>query len=115
MKWLAHFPARLPQGRSEFATWSDSIIVMARMPNNDSVKFALASMIPQLQLDKRGSLPMPRARVPKIYFVRALAQGAANQTALTIMTELKANQEKALKSEQQSAALEVVSGKETNI
>lgn len=79
---------------------------MAKFPDNASIRFALASMIPQLQPIKRSGLSMPRARVAKVFFVRALAQGAANQVALTIMQELKQEQQEALKAE--NAGLRVV-------
>lgn len=106
MQLLSRIPTKLPQGRTEFGNWASSIIFMAQFPDNSSIRFALASMIPQLQPVKRGGLAMPRAKVAKIFFVRALKQGAANQVALTIMQELKQEQQEALKAE--NAGLRVV-------
>lgn len=92
------------------------------MPDNASTRFALASMVPQIapRANKKG-YTVPVSHMPKIYFVKGFIQGAANQVALVIMQELKADQQAALKAEQQGAAtLKVVAsatetGSPTNI
>lgn len=39
------FPSPLPVGMAEFETWSLSIVETYDFPNNDSIRFALATMI----------------------------------------------------------------------
>lgn len=84
----------LPQGRAEFDTWADDIITSFGMPNNDSIKFALAVAITHLDPIKD--------RMPKEYFGRLLRKGAATQVAFAVMDELKAKQQKAASDAAQS-------------
>lgn len=77
----------LPQGRAEFDVWADDIISTYKMPNNDSIKFALAVAITHLDPTKD--------RMPKEYFGRLLRKGAATQVAFAVMDELKVKQQKA--------------------
>lgn len=41
----ALFPSALPNGMSDFDVWANDIIDLYNFPNNDSIRFALASMI----------------------------------------------------------------------
>lgn len=82
---LAHLPSKLPQGKSEFDVWADDIIETYNMPNNDSIKFALATAVMHLSATD--------AFKPKAYFGRILIKGASNQVVYAIMQELKVKQE----------------------
>src|ERR1700677_1754501 len=81
---LSHLPSKLPQGMTEFETWSNSILSAYEMPNNDSTKFALAAAI--FHVDSTA------AYKPKAYFGRILLKGAASQVAGQVIQDLKAKQ-----------------------
>lgn len=91
---LAFIPSKLPQGVTEFEAWSKHIINLYQMPDNDSIRFALAAGIMHL--------PSTAAYRPKRYFGTTLIKGAANQVAHQIIQDLKDKQKK----EEQAAALE---------
>lgn len=86
-RFLALLPSRLPQGIAEFEAWAVSIIVIYGMPDNDSVRFALAVAILHL--------PSTAAYKPKEYFGRTLIKGASSQVAGQVMEDLKAKQKAA--------------------
>lgn len=75
----------LPVGVTEFHEWSDEIIRLANAPNNDSTRFALATMILHVTPEKD--------KVPHSYFVAMLRKSMSNQVAAGIMHDLKAKQE----------------------
>ncbi len=83
---LSHFlPHPLPVGVSEFERWSASIINTYGYPDNDSVRFALCTMVMHLG---------PTAAFkPKRYFALCLHKGMATQIAHSVMQELKAKQQ----------------------
>jgi hypothetical protein len=83
-KIRAYFPSPVPQGISEFQTWSDSIISLYGFPNNDSVRFALATMI-------MHSGPQA-AYVSKHYFALMIKAGAAKQVASQVFQDIKTKQ-----------------------
>lgn len=87
----------LPRGMAEFHTWADDLIALAGVPNNDSVKFALAVSITHLG-------PTESHKTKK-HFIDVLQKGAATQIAFAIMDELKSKQQ-AAKDEAAKAALE---------
>jgi hypothetical protein len=83
-------PRPLPMGRKEFHEWSDRIISGALIKGEpeqdpqiliDSVKGVLANMILHLGPTEDHK--------PDAYFIHAARKGAANQTAITIGTELR--------------------------
>lgn len=74
---------------------------MAQVPDNSSTRFAVAAMIMH-GAGKSGYMP-------KMFFVKGLLKAAANEVAHAVLTELKAAQEQSLRSEQQNAALKIVS------
>lgn len=80
------FPTKLPQGVQEFEAWASQIIKAYGMPDNDSVRFAIASSI--LHLSSTDS------HRPPAYFGKVLVKGAASQVALGVMEDLK-NKQKA--------------------
>lgn len=89
---LAHIPTKLPQGVSEFDSWAKSIIALYEMPDNDSIRFALAVTILHL--------PSTAAYKAKAFFGHTLIKGAASQVAGGVMQDLKDKQ----KAEQEAAA-----------
>lgn len=89
----------LPKGITEFHAWADDLITLAGVPNNDSVKFALAVSITHL-----GPTESHKS---KKHFISVLQKGAATQIAFAIMDELKAKQKAALEAEQ-AIALEAI-------
>lgn len=98
LRLLALLPTSLPKGVIEFETWANSIIELADMPNNDSMKFTLATMI--LHLDSTS------AYKPKEFFIRSLKKAGSNQIAAQIMHDLKTKQQEEMKAQ---AAQPVVS------
>lgn len=87
----AKTPQKLPQGLAEFESWSKAIIDGYEMPDNDSIRFALATNIMHLSTDPRDKA-MPAAYVAPEYFGHTLIKGAANQVAHAVMQDLKAKQ-----------------------
>lgn len=74
----------LPRGMKEFDTWSNSIITTYGLPNNDSFRFSLATMI--LHTDAKD------ADKPKEYYGRCASKAMANQVAAQVIQDLKAKQ-----------------------
>lgn len=95
---LAHLPSKLPQGLTDFETWATDIIETYGMPNNDSVKFALAVQILHL--------PATAAYKPKAYFGHTLIKGAASQVAGQVMQDLKAKQAAEIEAAKQTQGTE---------
>ena len=93
-----YLPSKLPMGVSDFNNWADSIIEASGLPNNDSMKGALAATI--MHLDATSAFK------PKIHFVKVLIKGAASQVAHSIFQELKNKQQEEIKQQalQQQAA-----------
>lgn len=94
-KVAAQCPTRLPQGMAEFERWSDDILDLYGMPNNDSTKFALAVSIQHLDSTVSAK--------PKAFFGRLLQKGAANQIAYAVMQDLKQKQQAAAEAEKLAA------------
>lgn len=80
----AFFPSQIPQGLTEFESWATSIIEMADVPNNDSIRWSLATMVLHLNPTE--------CYKPKEYFIRSLKKSAACEIAAYLMRELKAKQ-----------------------
>lgn len=96
-KLLAFIPHPLPQGLTEYQTWSDSIISLYGLPNNDSVKFSIAVMI--LHLGEN------HAYVSKALIGKKLMKAAANQIVSQVIQDLKHKQiaeQEALKAAQEA-------------
>lgn len=90
-KVLFLFPSSLPVGMTEFKSWMDSIIQTYAIPDNDSSRFALATMI--LHLSSTISSK------PKVHFARSMRKAMANQVAAAVMQDLKAKQQAAIDAE----------------
>lgn len=104
---LAHIPTKLPQGISEFNTWASSIISLYGMPDNDSVRFALAVSIMHL--------PSTAAYKPKAYFGYTLIKGAASQVAGGVMQDLKEKQAAEQKAYQEAEAAKLAAASQTPV
>lgn len=110
---LAKFPRRLPVGVSEFHRFADRVLSMSgKYADDNSMRFALASMIIYLKDQKDGT---PIASVPDSYFLASLRKSAANQVASAILTEMKNKQaeETARRKELEATALEEAASNET--
>ncbi len=83
-QFLGLFPSALPQGIQGFKEWSDSIVSTYNVPDNDSTRFALATMV--LHLGPTVAFK------PKFYFALSLYKSAANQVVFAVMEDLKAKQ-----------------------
>ena len=81
----SYFSSPLPMGRAEWNAWTQEIIDLSGMPDNDSSRFALSAMIMHLG-PKNG---MPQDKMPKRYFVKNLRKAAANEVAHAMLSELK--------------------------
>lgn len=92
------FPTKLPQGMTEFDAWANDISNVYGLPSNDSVKFALATMV----LHAKST----DAYVPKHYFGMSALKSAANQVAAGVMQDLKQKQAEAIKQAQELAAID---------
>lgn len=85
----AETPSPLPVGKTEFYTWAADIIRLAEAPDNDSMYFALATIIMQF--------PTSTFYVSKRTIVDMLKKGMANQVASDVYRELKLKQQEELK------------------
>lgn len=84
---LSFIPQALPMDDKAFEAWSADIIALTGFPDNDSVRFALATMV--LHLDARY------AKVSKRNFIVQLHRASANQAAGNVMQSLKEKQKAA--------------------
>lgn len=98
-KLKTFFPSPLPVGMAEFDVWSQSIIDAYVLPDNDSTRFALATMI----LHAGSS----EAYKPKRFFGLCVKKSMANQIAGGVMQDLKKKQEDRIKEEQFQQKAEV--------
>lgn len=96
------FPTQLPVGMAEFREWSDSILSLSKVPDNDSTRFAIAVMILHLNATED--------RKPKHYFVKCLNKSAANECGNAIAMALKEKQKQAAQAETQRLAEEKLIG-----
>lgn len=94
-KLFSRFPSKLPIGMTAFDTWSQSIIDTFSLPNNDSTRFALATMI--LHVPAEGFYK------PKAYFARLVLKSMSNQIAGGVMQDLKNKQIERAKAEEEAA------------
>lgn len=83
-KIKSFFPVSLPIGVTEFEAWADDIITLAKLPNNDSLRFALAAMVTNLKPSV--------SRVSKNFMVSSVRNAAAKQIASNAMWILKEKQ-----------------------
>lgn len=79
------FPSKIPTGVSEHQAWATSIIEDYNFPDNDSVRFALATMVLHL-----GPTAAYRS---KFYFSIMINAGAAKQVASQVFTDIKTRQQ----------------------
>jgi len=93
---LAFIPSPLPIGMTEFDVWAKSVLSLTKLPDNDSTRFTLASMIPHQKVD--------RFYISKITFANMINKAAANQIGGAVMQELKAKQLVAIEAAKQAEA-----------
>lgn len=92
---LALLPSRVPQGRTEFESWASSIISLYGFPDNDSVRFALATMI-------MHDGPTAAYR-PKFRYALMIKAGASKQVASAVFQDIKLRQAEAIKAAAEAA------------
>lgn len=105
-----YVPTRLPIGLTDFHLWADDIIVVNGLPSNDSVRFALATMVLHLEAVSKIELNFlffkiqifTSAYKSKQFFAQGLLKSAANQVAAGHMHDLKEKQ----KAEQERLKME---------
>lgn len=90
------FPSPLPIGMTAFLEWSSSIIDAYGFPDNDSIRFALATQIMHAE--------STAANKPKRYFALLTHKAMSNQIAHAKLMALKEEQEAKMKEEQAKAA-----------
>lgn len=83
----AYLPGKLPVGVEEFNAWSDEVLDLYGAPNNDSFKFALATMI--LHAGEASSY------LPKHYFGARLRKAMINQVVSQLIQDVKKKQQEA--------------------
>lgn len=88
---LSYLPTPLPVGMVEFKEWSDGILSLSKVPDNDSTRFAVAVMIMHLNPDVD--------HVSKRNMIRRLNKSAANEVANAVCLQLKEKQKQALAEE----------------
>jgi hypothetical protein len=71
----------LPIGVEAFHEWAEKVIKLTHLPSNDSIKFALASII--LELDKT------KGRICRHEMATMLVKAAANQVAAFVFQDIK--------------------------
>lgn len=81
------FPSALPVGVTEFEAWASDIVTTYNFPDNDSLRFTLASMI--------LALGPTRAYRSKFYFYLSVRSSMAKQIASHMMYDLKEKQKAA--------------------
>lgn len=86
-KIAGFIPTHLPVGMVEFEVWSKKVIKTYDLPDNDSSKFALATMI----LHAASTEAKKAAR----YFGLSARKSMANQVAAQVMQDLKIKQAEA--------------------
>lgn len=93
---LAAFaPSALPIGMTAFTDWADDIIDLYDLPNNDSIRFSLASMVMHLGPTS--------AFKPKFHFFLMVRAGMAKQIASANFQEIKFRQQAAYEAQQKAA------------
>ncbi len=91
----SNFKMTLPVGLTEFEQWAQDIIVLSKAPDNDSVRFALASIIINLKHDQ--------PKQSKKYCAGILIKGMATQVASSVFHEMKVKQAEAAKAASEAA------------
>jgi len=77
----AFLPSKLPITLADHDTWAISILKTAKLPDNDSFRHALATMVMHL-----GPTTVWKA---KMFFILSLQKAIANEIAYNVMQDLK--------------------------
>lgn len=84
-KLLSYLPTGLPVGMTEFNKFTNDVIELSgKYADEDSMRFAIASMITHLKHTE--------AYIPKNYFVKCLRSAAAKQVAGQVFQDIKQKQ-----------------------
>lgn len=96
----AFFPSAVPIGMTDFDSWAYDIIDLYNLPNNDSVRFALATMI-------MHSGPTA-AYKSKFYFNLMIKASMAKQIASAKFQEIKTKQQEEIAKQKAAEATAIV-------
>lgn len=88
---LSFLPSALPVGMTQFQVWADKIIFAYNLPDNDSSRFALATMILHAASTD--------AYKPKRYFGLCALKSMSNQIAGGVLQDLKQKQQERIAAE----------------
>ena len=110
VKWfyryiLSFFPSCLPIGDAQFKAWFDDLTFVYDLPDNDSVRFAVGTMIMHMEdawRDPKGKWHF-YYKMPKRYFGLKLLKGGAQQQAYNVMNDIKARAAAAQKAAEEAA------------
>lgn len=80
-------PSKIPTGLTEFKKWSQSIVDVYEFPNNPSLHFTIATIL--LHHVNPSQDTVAKARIAS-----KVRRGMANQLAVEVMRELKAEQDR---------------------
>lgn len=78
---LGFFPTPVPIGMTTYKAWTDSIISLYGLPDNNSVRWAIASVV--LHLGPQAAFRS------KFFFYCTIRAGAAKQIAGAVFQEIK--------------------------
>lgn len=80
-KVASYFPTQLPIGVTDFHSWADDIVQLSGAPDNDSSRYTLGLMLPQLapNVDRKS----------KNHFVKCIRKAMANQVASQVAWDIK--------------------------
>ena len=108
-KFLAFFPSRLPIGDAQFEKWFQSVAYTYDLPANDSVRFALSTMMMHVAPKNKPSFLEGLINsggpyyVSKRYFGLTALKGAVSQTAHQQMADCKVRQDERKKAAEEAA------------
>jgi hypothetical protein len=86
---------QLPIGMEQFEEMAKQVIEKSGLPDNDSVRFALATAVIHF--------PQEKPELSIEYFARVLRRGAANQVAAQVFQDLKLKQQAAIEAAKAAA------------
>lgn len=97
LKLRDFFPTALPTGMAEQKAWADDIIRRYDIPDNDSMRWALAVMVLNTKVGFSATIEQKTSEasfyVSKRYFAMYLKKGMAMEIAGGVMKELKDKQQ----------------------
>lgn len=97
-RFFCLFPSPLPIGLTAFNKWTASIIRVYNLPDNDSIRFSLATMVLHA--------PPQACYKRKEFFGRSALKAMSNQVCHSVMEDLKAKRDALVKQLELEAEIE---------